>query len=283
MALTLGLIVAGILIAGTLLTRPISRLGAAVRRIATGDLDHRVEVRSRDELGHLAHDVNMMARDLKKRTDQIAKARSRSREAMIFAMARLAESRDDDTGKHLERICKYSEILAGAVAKDDPSLDEEWVHTVAITAALHDIGKVGIPDSVLKKPGKLTDEERARMQRHTTIGGDTLLDVRREWSEDDFLRTAAEIALSHHEHWDGKGYPYGLSGEDISLPARIVAVADVYDALTSKRVYKPPMPHDEAVALIVKGSGKQFDPKVIAVFRTVEHQFREVSQGQLSV
>src|SRR5262249_2606889 len=113
-------------------------------------------------------------------------------------------------------------------------------------------------------------------------GGDTLLDVRREWSGDDFLRIAAEIALGHHEHWDGKGYPYGLAGEDISLAARIVAVADVYDAWTSKRVYKPPMPHDQAIEFIVGASGRQFDPNVIAVFSKVTKQFRQIAEGELS-
>lgn len=277
LGLTLALIIACIFIAGTLLVKPIARLGAAVRRIASGDLDHRVEVTSRDELGRLAHDVNRMAADLKQHTEQIARTRSRSREAMIFALAKLAESRDDDTGKHLERICRYTEVLAGAVARRRPELDEEWVHTVTVTAALHDVGKVGIPDAILKKPGKLTDEERRRMNSHTTIGGDTLIAVRREWSEDEFLRIAAEIALSHHERWDGKGYPFGLAGEDISLSARIIAVADVYDALTSKRVYKDAMPHDEAMRIIVGDAGKHFDPQVVEAFRSVEGQFRAIA------
>ena len=279
LAMTLVLIIACIVFVSSFITRPVSRLAAAVQRMATGDLDHRLKETSRDELGQLAHDVNSMAGDLKNYTEQLARARSRSREAMIFAMARLAESRDDDTGKHLERICCYCEILATAVANEIPGMDEAWVRTIAVTAALHDIGKVGIPDAVLKKPGKLTAEERAQMQSHTTIGGDMLIDVRRQWSGDDFLRTAAEIALSHHEHWNGGGYPFGLAGEDISLAARIVAVADVYDAITSKRVYKPAMPHEEAVRLIIEGAGRQFDPVVIAAFRKVEHQFRAVAQA----
>jgi HD-GYP domain-containing protein (c-di-GMP phosphodiesterase class II) len=274
---TLVLIIACIFVVGTVFARPIRRLAVAVRRIAAGDLDHRVEMTSRDELGCLGRDVNAMANDLKDYTQRMVRTRSRSREAMIFALAKLAESRDDDTGKHLERICRYVEILAAVVARNDPSLDEEWTRTVAVTAALHDIGKVGIPDAVLKKPGKLTDEERRTMQSHTTIGGDTLIAVRREWSEDDFLRIAAEIALSHHERWDGTGYPFGLAAEDISLAARIVAVADVYDALTSKRVYKDAMPHEEAVRLIVEGSGRHFDPKIIDAFREVQESFRIIA------
>lgn len=277
LGLTLALIIATIFIAGTFLVRPIAHLATAVRRIASGELDHHLSVNSRDELGRLAHDVNRMATDLKKRTDEIARSRSRSREAMIFALAKLAESRDDDTGKHLERICRYTEVLAEEVAKSHPELDADWVHTVTVTAALHDIGKVGIPDAVLKKPGQLTEQERKRMQTHTTIGGDTLIAVRREWSGDDFLRIAAEIALSHHEKWDGTGYPFGLSKDDISLSARIVAVADVYDALTSRRVYKPPMVHDDAMKVIVDGAGKHFDPAVVEAFKRVEGKFRAIA------
>ena len=140
---------------------------------------------------------------------------------------------------------------------------------MTVTAALHDIGKVGIPDAVLKKPGKLTDEERKIMNSHTTIGGDTLIAVRQQWEQDEFLRTAAEIALAHHEKWDGSGYPYGRSGDTIGLSARIVAVADVYDALTSERVYKKAMPHEKAKGIIVEGSGAHFDPLVVEAFLAV--------------
>jgi HD-GYP domain-containing protein (c-di-GMP phosphodiesterase class II) len=278
LAVTLALIIACIFIAGTLFTKPIRRLTKAVRQIASGDLDHRVAVASHDELCELGQDINAMAAELKDYTERTARARSQSREAMIFALAKLAESRDDDTGKHLERICKYVEVLAAEVAKNDASLDGDWIRTITVTAALHDIGKVGIPDAVLKKPGPLTDEERKRMQSHTTIGGDTLIAVRREWSEDDFLRIAAEIALSHHERWDGTGYPFGLAAQDISLSARIVAVADVYDALTSKRVYKDAMPHDKAMSIIIEGSGKHFDPAVINAFRHVHEQFQRIAE-----
>ncbi|HYD01991.1 MAG TPA: HD domain-containing phosphohydrolase [Phycisphaerales bacterium] len=279
LTVALALIIASIFAVSSLLTRRVSRLAAAVRRIATGNLDHRLAVTSFDELGHLSHGVNTMARDLKRHAEEMARTRSRSREAMIFALARLAESRDDDTGTHLERIGIYVELLATELTRRDPALDADWASTVRATAALHDIGKVGIPDAILKKPGRLTDDERRRMQAHTTIGGDTLIAVRREWSEDDFLRTAAEIALHHHEKWDGTGYPFGLAGEDISLSARIVAVADVYDALTSRRVYKPAMPHAEAARIITEGSGHHFDPRIVAAFIAVEAEFRVVSES----
>ena len=278
LAATLALIVCGVWVTSGLLTRPIARLTNAVRTIAAGDLDHRVEVRSRDEIGRLGSDVNTMAEDLKGYTERLARERASSREAMIVAMAKLAESRDDDTGKHLERICRYVEVLATEIAASDPALDEAWVRTLTATAALHDIGKVGVPDSVLKKPGRLDDEERRVMNSHTTIGGDTLIAVKQRWEEDAFLRTAAEIALAHHEKWDGSGYPFGLSGEDISLPARIVAVADVYDALRSRRVYKPAMEHEKARSIIVEGSGAHFDPRVVEAFLATEEAFRSISE-----
>ena len=201
----------------------------------------------------------------------------RSRHAVIFSLARLAESRDDETGQHLQRISMYTKILSSRLGETDPEIDEDWVHTVSITAALHDIGKVGIPDAVLLKPGPLTEDERLVMQKHTYIGGDTLLEIKQRWQDDLFVVTAAQIALSHHEKWDGSGYPYGTEGDNIPLPARLVALADVYDALTSKRVYKNAMSHEEARDVITEGSGSHFDPAVVEAFLAVETTFREAS------
>jgi putative two-component system response regulator len=201
----------------------------------------------------------------------------RSRDAVIFGLAKLAESRDDETGQHLERICAYVEILVKQLADGDDALDDAWVRTVTTTSALHDIGKVSVPDAVLRKPGKLTDEERRIIERHTTVGGDTLLALKRRWGDDPFLVTAMEIAFGHHERWDGKGYPFGLKGDDIALSARIVSVADVYDALTSPRVYKRALSHDEAKEAIVDGAGSQFDPMIVSAFLRTEDRFREVA------
>jgi len=201
----------------------------------------------------------------------------RSRHAVIFSLARLAESRDDETGQHLQRICTFTRILASKLGETEPEIDEDWVHTVSITAALHDIGKVGIPDAVLLKPGPLTEEERQVMQKHTYIGGDTLLEIKQRWQDDLFVVTAAQIALSHHEKWDGTGYPYETKGDTIPLPARLVALADVYDALTSKRVYKEAMSHEETRNLIIEGSGGHFDPAVVEAFLAVETKFRDAS------
>jgi len=211
----------------------------------------------------------------------LVEKRSRSlmktRDAVIFGLAKLAESRDDDTGAHLERIRDYVEVLATEMARDGAPLDDDDVRVLTQAASLHDIGKVGVPDAVLCKPGRLTPEERLIIQKHPLIGGDCLVAVKQSIGDDDFLTTACEIAFSHHERWDGGGYPFGLSGPDIPLAGRIVAVADVYDALTSKRVYKDAMPHEEAARIITDGSGTQFDPAVIRAFLRHEKSFAKMN------
>ena len=202
----------------------------------------------------------------------------RSRDGIIFAMAKMTEARDDDTGKHLERICRYVEILARELSKSDASITEEWIQTVVKTAALHDIGKVGIPDGILLKKGRLSSQEREIMQNHPAIGGDTLLELREEMGGGGpFLSRAIEITLGHHEKWDGSGYPFGIQGEAIALSARLVAVADVYDALVSKRIYKPGLSHEEAARLIQEGAGKHFDPRVVASFMACQEAFIAVA------
>ena len=217
-------------------------------------------------------------RDLEQKVIERSAELVNGRDTLIFGLAKLAESRDDDTGKHLERICAYVEILGRELlARGVPEVTETWVTTVTKTAALHDIGKVGTPDAVLKKPGILTADERKIVQKHPCIGGDALLAIKVRWGENPFLSAATEIALCHHEKWDGSGYPYGLRGEHIPLSARVVALADVYDALTNPRVYKPAMSHKEAVALIVGGAGSHFDPQVVAAFEATADQFVAVA------
>jgi putative two-component system response regulator len=217
-------------------------------------------------------------RDLEQKVAERSAELLRSRDAVIFGLAKLAESRDDDTGQHLERICEFTEILAGEMAKDDDRLDDVWVQTVGTTSALHDIGKVATPDAVLLKPGPLTDEERKIIQKHPCLGGDTMLAIKDRWGDNTFLRTAAEIALCHHEKWDGSGYPYGLAGDEIPLSARIVALCDVYDALTSVRVYKDGMSHEEAKRIIREGAGAHFDPAVVEAFLRIDGRFNKVAQ-----
>ncbi|HEY4312331.1 MAG TPA: HD domain-containing phosphohydrolase [Pirellulales bacterium] len=204
-----------------------------------------------------------------------------SRDLMIFAMAKLAESRDKDTGAHLERMREYSRILADELSRwphYSEFMDGDYVQLIYQTSPLHDIGKVGVPDSILLKPGPLTPEEFAIMQRHTLLGGETLQTVAQSRPDALFLKMAQEIALTHHERWDGTGYPRRLKGNQIPLAGRIVALADVYDALTSKRVYKPAFEHQKARAIILEGRGTQFDPDVVQAFLSREQEFIAVAR-----
>ena len=208
---------------------------------------------------------------------------TRTRNAVIFGLAKLAESRDNDTGEHLDRIRKYVEIISRDLANRCEDIDEEFTRNISLASSLHDIGKVGIPDSILLKPGRLTPEERSMMQIHTLIGGECLDAIHARLGNNPFMHMARQIAYYHHERWDGNGYPHQLKEYDIPLVARIVAVADVYDALTSKRPYKRAMSHLESRAIIVSGSGSQFDPEVVAAFIRHEDEFEAISLGQQSL
>ncbi|MEA4906752.1 MAG: response regulator [Chloroflexi bacterium] len=197
----------------------------------------------------------------------------------LFSLAKLAESKDTDTGNHLERIRVYVKILAETLMADASIasiVPPRFPDLLFKTSPLHDIGKVGIPDYVLLKAGNLTDGEWNIMKRHAEIGADTLNAVLSQYPNAEFIRMARDIAWAHHERWDGSGYPRGLRGEEIPLSARIVAVADVYDALTMKRVYKAALSHDIARGMIQEESGKHFDPRVVQAFLQVEAQFNQI-------
>ncbi len=203
------------------------------------------------------------------------------RDVVIFSMAKLAESRDPQTGAHLERMREYCRILAEELSTWDKFSDEidgEYVQLVYMTSPLHDIGKVGIPDNVLLKPGRFTEEEFEIMKQHTLIGGRTLDAAVRAYPEAQFLRMAHDIAMTHHEHYDGRGYPYGLMGDEIPLCGRITALADVYDALTTRRVYKAKMAHESTRKIILEGSGRHFDPDIVQAFLNREADFIAVSK-----
>lgn len=205
----------------------------------------------------------------------------RTRDAVIFGLAKLAESRDPDTGNHLERIAVYSTRLATALRRNPRyrrQLTSAFVKLIGISSALHDIGKVGIEDSVLLKPGTFEEQERLVMQMHSAIGGKCVREIESRLGRSNFLQMAREIAFCHHERWDGGGYPKGLAGEEIPLAARIVAVADVYDALATRRVYKAAFPHGKCVEMIRAETGGQFDPAVVDAFLEVEAEFRAIAQ-----
>ncbi|WP_256673305.1 MULTISPECIES: two-component system response regulator [unclassified Pseudomonas] len=200
----------------------------------------------------------------------------------IQALASLAETRDNETGNHIRRTQFYVQALAEQL-KDHPrftgALDANARHLLFKSAPLHDIGKIGIPDSILLKPGRLTMEEFEIMKTHTTLGRDALQHAEEQLGmEVPFLRLAKEIAYSHQEKWDGSGYPEGKAGEQIPVSARLMAVADVYDALISRRVYKSGMSHEDAVALLSEERGRHFDPDVIDAFLAIQDEFRAIAQ-----
>lgn len=204
-----------------------------------------------------------------------------SRDLLIFSLAKLAEWRDSETGAHLERMREYSRMLAHQLSltpKYRDVIDADYIRTIFITSPLHDIGKVGIPDQILLKPGRLTPEEYDVMKQHAMIGCNTLDAALQGHPSAGYLRLARDIARSHHERYDGTGYPDGLAGEDIPLCGRIVAVADVYDALTTKRVYKDAFPHETAREIILEGSGAHFDPDVVQAFLDREQDFIDVKE-----
>jgi len=204
-----------------------------------------------------------------------------TRDVAIFAMAKLAESRDPETGAHLERVRSYSRVLAqhlAGIERFRAEITPEYARLIYQTSPLHDIGKVGVPDSVLLKPGRLSDKEFEIMKCHTTLGAQTLDAALRQFPGVKFLQMGRDIAASHHERLDGTGYPCGLKGDQIPLAARIVALADVYDALTSKRVYKPSFAHEVAKSIIVADSGSHFESAVVEAFLQNEQRFEAVRQ-----
>jgi putative two-component system response regulator len=199
--------------------------------------------------------------------------------ATIFALSELAESRDPETGEHLYRMCKYCKILAlqvGMQAKYRSVVNPTYIDNLHKASPLHDIGKVGIPDRILLKPQALTQDEFSYMKMHATIGADTLRSVDLQFPGNSFIHMGIEIAEGHHEKWDGSGYPHGQRGEDIPLSGRILALGDVYDALTSKRCYKDAFSHDKAKEIILKSSGTHFDPDIVDAFVASEEDFISV-------
>ncbi len=234
-----------------------------------------VRARVRNHL-ELKRYQDRLERMVKERTRKLALTQA----IMIESLATLAEYRDPETGGHIKRTQNYVKALAMHL-KDHPryrdELDDETIELLYLSAPLHDVGKVGVRDHILLKPGRLTDDEFEEMKKHTVYGRDAILATERKLGQDTFLRYAREIAYTHQEKWDGSGYPSGLRETEIPIAGRLMALADVYDALISKRVYKPPMPHEKAVAIIVEGKGKHFDPDMVDAFLALEGTFRNIA------
>lgn len=223
--------------------------------------------------------IEQYNKHLKEMVREQVKDISKAQLGAIFALSKLAESRDSDTGTHLERVRAYCEILAKELRKTGkyPQLEDPiYLETLYAASPLHDIGKVGIPDSILLKAGKLTDEEFEIMRTHTLLGASTLRAADKEHPGNSFIQTGIEIAECHHEKWDGTGYPHGLAGDQIPLSARIIALADVYDALRAKRCYKEAFSHEKSAGIILASRGTHFDPDVVDAFVAKERDFDAV-------
>lgn len=204
-----------------------------------------------------------------------------SQNAIIYALAYQAELRDLETGRHLDRTAAYVRVLAEELSNNKEYkryLTDNYINDLVKSAPLHDIGKSGIPDAILRKPGRLTDEEFLEMTKHCQLGAQILQKTEVKLSFRSFLTLAIQLTISHHEKWNGKGYPLGLKGNDIPVSGRIMALADVYDALRSKRVYKDAFSHEKCVQIIKEERGEHFDPLVVDAFLSKEERFRKISE-----
>ncbi len=226
---------------------------------------------------HLEHTNRNLEERVRERTEELQLVQA----VTINALAGLAETRDPETGAHIERTRSYIKTLALQLRQEGVegyAVSDDEVDLLYRTAPLHDIGKVGVPDSILLKPGQLTKEEFEEMKLHTTYGYNALHRAASQLGSNSFLEYAATIAYQHHERWDGKGYPQALKGTGIALSARLMTIADVYDALISKRCYKDAIPHDKAAAIIIEGAGTQFDPHVVKAFEAVAPEFDSIAR-----
>lgn len=238
------------------------------KRLYDRDKQYRNELECYNQ--QLKHKVAMQVKDI-----------TAAQMSMIFATSKLAESKDPETGAHLDRMRIFCKVLSEYLSGKDKYknlVNSEFIECIYTASSLHDIGKVGIPDNVLLKTGKLTENEWEIMRSHTTIGANTLRAVIEKHPSNAFIRMGIDIAQSHHEKWDGSGYPQGLKGEAIPLSARILAIADVYDALTSVRCYKEAFSHEESRGIIVEGAGKHFDPQLVEAFLNCEDKFTRIKK-----
>lgn len=244
-----------------------------------------VEVKARIKTQLRLEEVRLILENKKFGLEEKVKERTnlleRTNSAAIYCLAALAETRDPDTGEHIKRTQKYIRELALELqnnGKYKNIITNEYINLLYKSAPLHDIGKVGVKDNILQKPGKLSSEEFEEMKKHTIYGGQSLTVGIKELGEDSFLTLAKEIALTHHEKWDGSGYPKGLSKEEIPLSGRLMALSDVYDALVSKRIYKAALTHAQAKKIILDGKKSHFDPDIVDAFIKKEDAFIRIME-----
>ncbi|HJO93067.1 MAG TPA: HD domain-containing protein [Victivallales bacterium] len=296
--LLMGLItLAIILLIGILLSNsiviPIKKLKKGIEFVTTGNLNYKFDMKSSNEIAQLSIPFEEMLKKLQQTTasrDALNKEIKRRiaaeldtqviRDITVERLANIIEHRDNDSGFHIRRTKYYIKNLGIELSKNNKYhllLDRKNLTSIIKAAPLHDIGKVGIPDSILLKPGELTSKEFSIMKKHTEIGRDILKTKKYQVEKNSFIRHALDIVYCHHEKWDGTGYPSGLKGEKIPFSARLMAVADVYDALTSKRIYKEAFTHEKARNIIINEKGKHFDPVVVDAFLKVENKFKQIS------
>lgn len=219
---------------------------------------------------------NHTIQSLQSRTEEVDKMH----DVTIIALAALAETRDNETGEHILRTQQYVKILAQHLSSHprfESVLTETMINLIYKSAPLHDLGKVGIPDAILLKPGKLSEEEFNIMKQHPAIGSKALQSAQDELGSNPFLTVAREVIETHHEKWDGSGYPNGLKAREIPIAGRLMALADVYDALISERVYKAAFSHEQARDIIIDGKGSHFDPDVVDAFLALEARFQQIA------
>jgi len=245
-----------------------ARIGASLEKKRLSDMEYkyREQIEERNVI-------------LSKRVKEQVKEIAQTQLAAIFAMSKLAESRDPETGEHLDRMREYCRVLASRMQTmplHTSLIDSDFIENIYAASPLHDIGKVGVPDSVLTKPGKLEESEWVIMKTHPIVGAETLREVDRTHPGNAFVKTGIEIAEAHHEKWNGTGYPFGLAGEKIPLAARILALGDVYDALTSRRCYKEAFSPEESREIIIRDREIHFDPDVVDAFLDSENEFSRI-------
>jgi putative two-component system response regulator len=234
------------------------------------------------KLHRLQLEVEKYNEKLEKVVEDQVKEIVESQMATIFAVAKLAESRDDDIGRHLERtqlICRAIAFKLSMQKEYNTLITRNYVDNIYYACPLHDIGKVAIPDKILLKPGKLTPEEFEVMKTHAVLGAETLSKVLDNYPNNHFIKMGIAIARSHHERWDGRGYPDGLAKNNIPLSARIMSIVDVYEAIRSKRCYKPALPHNETCEILLKGSGSQFDPNITSAFWDIHDEINRIYES----
>lgn len=257
-------------------TRPLRAMNAALRESRRSGRQEPMNVPARGELALFQEEYNRLVDQIDRDVQELTYAK----QLTISSLTTLSMIRDNESGLHLTRTSKFVEMIANAYnkARGEEVIPPRKIDLMAQCAPMHDIGKVAIPDEILLKPGPLTPEEYEVMKKHPAYGRDTLLSEDAGLGDREFMDTAVNVVYHHHEKWDGSGYPEGLAGEDIPIEARIMAIADAYDAITSKRVYKDARPHEDALEILRKDAGTHFDPILVQAFLRVEQDIRAVAE-----